>query len=352
MTSPFTPLLAALVLAAPLSAQITYVDADTNTNTTLADGSPYTPSTSTSGTDNQWALRPFANGGTILSSHDVSGSNEDAPMLRTTISGLTPGLPYLVYTYWWGGFNVTWRGRALASGTQPSPQLPGYNTVHNASSVFAPMTPLAVDSPVGHLQTTLGLTRDAANFENSGHFQNQVMLQEGNRWLFEVPLGTHVADGNGQIHVYADDLEGVQSTSFRTWYDGVGYELAPLPVGNGCGSPLPQIGSLGQPVMTRPFAVTLGNAPANSLAMLVIGFSATSWNGAPLPFPLATLGFPGCDLNVAPDLNLFFATDGSGNATYPITVPALAPIDAFWQWGVLGPGGLASTTGLLTRFHR
>jgi len=345
-------LAAAFAVCASLSAQITYVDADTNTNTTRADGTSYTPMSSTSGTDNEWALRLFANGGTILSTHDVASSNEDGPMLRTRISGLLPGVPHLVYTYWWGGANVNWRGRALVTSTQPAPQLPGYNSVHFATSVFAPMTPLAFDSPLGTGQVALGLTYDGAGMETTGHFANPVMLHEGNRWLFEVPHGTFVADANGEIDVYVDDLEGAQSTGNRTWYDGVGWERAPLQVGSGCGTPMPQIGYVGQPIMTRDFTLTLTGAPASSLALLAIGFNATTWNNLPLPLALAPFGFPGCDLNVSSDVSLFLQTDPNGQVLHTVNLSGVSTIDLYWQWAVLAPAGLAATSGLETKFHR
>ncbi|MCA8966282.1 MAG: hypothetical protein KDC48_15480, partial [Planctomycetes bacterium] len=235
MPSPKIALLAtAALFSSSLAAQITYVDADVATNTTLADGTPYVPMTVTSSIDNEWTQRPFANGGTILSSHDATG-NEDCPMLRTVISGLVPGVPHTIYTYWWGGANVNWRGRCAVDTAQPAPQLAGYNSVHFATSAFAPMQPLAFDAPLGANQTSLGLTRDALGFETTGHFTNQVMIQEGNRWLYEVALGTFMSNGAGEIWVYVDDLEGNQSSSNRTWYDGVGWEWAPLGLGNSCG---------------------------------------------------------------------------------------------------------------------
>lgn len=352
MLRHITTLLATVAsCAASLTAQITYVDADTSTNTTLADGTAYTPVTTPSSVDNEWTVRAFANGGTILSSHDATGA-EDCPMLRTVISGLVPGIPHTIYSYWWGVSGATWRGRCAVDTAQPAPQLPGYNSVHFATSAFAPMTPLAFDAPLGANQTALGLTRDALNFETTGHFANQVLIQEGNRWLYEVPIGTFLPNANGEIWVYVDDLEGNQSSANRTWYDGVGWEWAPLQIGNGCGAPAPSIGYVGQPVTTRDFTVTLAGAPASSLGMLVIGFNATSWNSLPLPLSLASFGFPGCDLNVAVDLNLFLVTDPTGAASYTVNLPAVPALDVYWQWAALGATGLVTSTGLETRFHR
>ncbi|MCB9883358.1 MAG: hypothetical protein H6834_16340 [Planctomycetes bacterium] len=71
------PILTALWLtAAP--AQITYVDATKGPtgNTTLADGTPYTPSSLVPVVDDGWEERVFANGGAILSSNNL-GAEDD-----------------------------------------------------------------------------------------------------------------------------------------------------------------------------------------------------------------------------------------------------------------------------------
>ena len=80
------------LLATAASAQVVYVDADANTNTTNADGTPLVPVVGPIVNDDQWQLRPFANGGTIISSNDSGTGSEDCPMLRTTITGLIPTL--------------------------------------------------------------------------------------------------------------------------------------------------------------------------------------------------------------------------------------------------------------------
>ena len=91
-------------------AQVTYVDADTS-NTAAYDPVAY-PGTdwftaTTSSTDNLWALRTFANGGTIFESHGQSGS-EDAPGLVLTLSGLNPGETYEISAYFWSAANANW----------------------------------------------------------------------------------------------------------------------------------------------------------------------------------------------------------------------------------------------------
>jgi len=342
----------ATAATAQFTHQITYIDADCATNTTLANGSTYVPQSSTSSTDNEWALRAFANGGTILSSHD-GGGNEDAPMLRTVISGLIPTLPYYVYAYFWSD-TANWRGRALVSATMPNPPLPGYNTNHFSTSVFAPMQPLALGSYVGYQQVSLDLAFDAAGFEISGHFAQPVLISEGNRFLFETWLGVYAADQNGEIQVYIDDLEGTQPSGNRTWYDGVGYEIAPLAGGPGCGTSLPALGYVGAPIMGTPFTSTVSGAPSSSLALCLIGFDNASWNGIPLPFDLGAFGFPGCQLQTSDDITVIAFTDPAGAASYSVNIPALAaPISIYWQWGVLDAARNLFATGTMeTVFHR
>jgi hypothetical protein len=217
--------LAATALGMPAAAAITYVDADPNANTTLADGTAL-PGLATSATaDNQWDLRGFANGATIFASNDAGG--EDAPRIRTTISGLTPGQDYTISAYFWGADNQLWRGRVgLADGAG---ELQGYNSSHFVGSSFVPMTEVAdgsngddVDNP-GPVTTA-----DAGGVENGGYFAGSVLASESDRFLAEVGLGVATADANGEIWVYVDDLANTSNAN-RTWYDGVGYEVVPEP---------------------------------------------------------------------------------------------------------------------------
>lgn len=330
---------------------ITYVDADCVANTTLADGSPYTPVPGTA-VDNHWNLRVFANVGTILSSND-SGT-ENAPMLRTTLSGLTPGAEYYVYGYFWGTAGAAWRSRGLLSTAQPAPELPGYITLMFSGTTFTPMQPLAATSPLGVGQSSLGLTYDASGNENSGHFANTVKIQEANRWMFEARYGSAVADANGQIQVYVDDHPNTGNGN-RCWYDGVGYELAPGQFGGACAAPAvgsPTIGSTGYPLVNRAFSVNLSSGPANALGILVFGFSNTSWTGGPLPQSLGFAGFPGCDLNVSPDISIATLTDANGAASYSLTLAGVPSLGLYFQWAALNGNDLGVTRGLQVQFHQ
>ena len=201
-----TAILSGTLLSA--HAAITYIDAAAS-NTTLADGSAYNPTATTINTDNQWSLRTLGNGATVYTANDSNANpGEDAPLLRTTVTGLTAGESYALYTYFWGAGN---------------------------------------DAPLGNQQWDIraGLTADTQEFYNftntinlghalTGvvsieHFTNNspaVMLVETDRRLYQAELGTAVADANGQISIYINDAPGNIN---RTWYDGVGYAAVPEP---------------------------------------------------------------------------------------------------------------------------
>ncbi len=71
--------------------------------------------------------------------------------------------------------------------------------------------------------------------------------------------------------------------------------------------------------------VTLANAPANTIALLIPSTDQKELApGVALPFDLSLIGMaPGCDLLVNPAIGLFaFLADGAGAATAPIPIPA------------------------------
>jgi hypothetical protein len=128
--------LAGLALVTAAHGGIHYVDATTGAtgNTTLADGGLYTPPLNgTTGADNQWEQRTvFGSGGNI---YEAGGENaaENAPELKTTLSGLTPGQHYNIHVYFWdpGSTTEDWNIRAgLASN-------PGSNPPYSAADATA-----------------------------------------------------------------------------------------------------------------------------------------------------------------------------------------------------------------------
>lgn len=197
-----------LSAALPAAAAITYVDASA-ANTTLANGNPYTPTASLINNDNQWSLRTLGNSLTVYTANDSNADpGEDAPMLRTTITGLTVGAPYDVYIYFWGagsdapGGNQRWDIQGGLSDTTLT-----FYDVGNATNL-------------GHATTGV---------DPNTYFTNSspaVLVVDTDRRLYQVNLGTAVANASGNINVFIDDAPGNVN---RTWYDGVGYQLIPEP---------------------------------------------------------------------------------------------------------------------------
>jgi autotransporter-associated beta strand protein len=176
---------------------LTYLDATTGVggNTTLANGATFTPTVSTSGSDAlTWIERSFGNQGTVL--QGGASSPATLPTLRSTISGLNPGEQYQVYANYWDaeGTNA-WR---ILAGTSPTNL-----TLFDAAGDNVAG---AVD---GVLLTTLP-------------YATQPLSSESDRRMWAGNLGQLVADANGRISVFIDDVGGT-ATNDRTWYDGLSY---------------------------------------------------------------------------------------------------------------------------------
>ncbi len=108
------------------------------------------------------------------------------------------------------------------------------------------------------------------------------------------------------------------------------------------------IGNVGVPVIGSSFAVTLQGASPGRPALLLLGASRTTWNGLPLPFPLAVVGAPGCELLAAGDVTIVVATGGAGEAQVTLTVPPVQDLvgaELFGQWAVRAAG--SNALGLL-----
>lgn len=126
--------------------------------------------------------------------------------------------------------------------------------------------------------------------------------------------------------------------------------------GSGCGGQ-------GQPASIESTSLWPGqlatlhfhDLPANRAASLLLGGSNTQWGGLSLPVPLAGIGMPGCQLLVAVDNFLVFATgNGSPTFTFPVPLdPGLAAQDIYMQVLHEQPGlnamGLATSIGLRAR---
>lgn len=206
--------LALLLLGAGVagaSAQYLYLDATSGAagNTTLADGSLFNPPLNgTTGADNDWEQRTvLGSGGNVFES---GGENvtENAPELRTLITGLTPGASYSVYVNFWDPTSTVedWNIRAGFASN------PGANTLFSAADATEELTATAAI-----LASTLTYSTAPTIYLESG------------RALLTGLLGTATANGAGEIAVFVDDLPTSLNVNQRTWYDGVSIAIVPEP---------------------------------------------------------------------------------------------------------------------------
>ncbi len=178
----------------------TYVEAD-ETNTAKASPPGSWGTTADSAYDNLWETDQGISSShrfySAFYEHDYMCAFEDtenAPMIATTISGLTSGHSYEVRLLF--GSHTVVRNQIYAGLTSSGLGL--YNDANSA------------------LETTM--TGDS--YEGGYHNRYQVLL------------GTAVADGAGQVKVYvesAPDLDGNPGTYGRTAYDGLAFNEIPEP---------------------------------------------------------------------------------------------------------------------------
>jgi hypothetical protein len=206
--------LLALLSAGALSAsaQYLYLDATSGAsgNTTLANGNLFNPPLNgVTGADNNWEQRTvLGSSGNIFES---SGENvtENAPELRTLLTGLTPGASYSVYVHFWDPTSTTedWSVRAGFAAN------PGANTLFSAADATGDLT-----------GATAAVLANTLNFSTA-----PTVFAESGRALLAGWLGTAIATGSGEIAVFVDDLPTSMNVNRRTWYDGVSIALVPEP---------------------------------------------------------------------------------------------------------------------------
>ena len=121
---------------------------------------------------------------------------------------------------------------------------------------------------------------------------------------------------------------------FRLWSGPAGHYES---YGSGCqgSAGTPRLSWFGLPMAGAAFDVLLDSAPANTLAALIVGDSNTTYNGLPLPLPLASLGATNCSLLSSVTVSLASVVDPSGRAVMTLAIPAnpaLAGFLFFDQW--------------------
>ncbi|MCA9236796.1 MAG: autotransporter-associated beta strand repeat-containing protein [Planctomycetales bacterium] len=163
----------------------TYTDANwTAGGNTVVASDDSTPTVAANNTQPSalWSPRtPFANGGSVLQGR-LDANADQAPTLKTTISGLTPNQEYEVLVDYWNDGS----GWHILAGDSAG-----------SLTLFDP----------GNSIVTTGLTYGSA-----------VLTTEGNRTMWGAPL-TLTANGSGEIEVFIDEMSATPNP--RTWYDGV-----------------------------------------------------------------------------------------------------------------------------------
>jgi hypothetical protein len=118
---------------------------------------------------------------------------------------------------------------------------------------------------------------------------------------------------------------------FRMWSGPAGHFEV---FGSGCAGSagVPRLSWSGLPMAGTSFDVRLDRAPANTVAALILGDSATTWNGLPLPLSLAPFGAPSCSLLASLTATLGTGVDPAGTASVALALPANPALAGFPFW--------------------
>lgn len=167
----------------------TYFDANIS-NTTNADGSPFSPTGPSSGAgsvDNRWhEYTGYGNGGSCYTAGD--GGTENVPAIRTRITGLADGT-YDVFTYFWADPTQDWGIRA------------GFET-----------------------SDLLCISRQSSQFAEASGFSNSVETMGNPVLLYRAYIGRKTVTAGSAIDVYLDNYDSAYNSNAptRTTYDGIG----------------------------------------------------------------------------------------------------------------------------------
>ncbi|MEO6596175.1 MAG: hypothetical protein ABIP94_15615 [Planctomycetota bacterium] len=146
----------------------------------------------------------------------------------------------------------------------------------------------------------------------------------GNRVLFVPPAGTMMVNALGPAP--SSFRLGAVGTGCLCAFDrmSVAYHGTYEPYGLGCAGTLgiPVLSALNgsRPVLSTTFQAQLAGLPLN-VGLMAWGFSDTLWGTVPLPFDLASIGMPGCPLQLDP-VNLDLLLGASGSALWSAAIPS------------------------------
>jgi hypothetical protein len=233
----FAALAVALTAAATSLAQkpITYVDAD-SLGPILSVGEQTDRTTGntaqlfTAGFDD-WVVRDNGIGGDVY--QFMSSNGVDPTELATTITGLTPGVEYHFYAFFWEANNGTGNWYLDTSLQGPGADDSAF-THHNVASLNNTAGPVYEAAQLPFANSSALNTTNEYIVSNPGvSYTNKVTPGFGNDQtrtngvpsdldLLAARVGTAVAPVSGQVEIYLRNL----TAGNRVWYDGVGYQSA------------------------------------------------------------------------------------------------------------------------------
>jgi len=175
---------------------------------------------------------------------------------------------------------------------------------------------------------------------------------------FECPENTVVANvvldpGPNRLHVYVRDTSGTVSGVIYSARFETDPRCQPLwHIGAACGAPAatPTLAVTSAPVLGGSLDEQIHGAIANTSALMVIGFSDSTFGGLRLPMDLGPFGGQNCALYASMEIVLPVRIDGSGSGSSRVPIPdlpELAGLPLYTQAFVIDPQanplGIAAT---------
>lgn len=221
-------------------------------------------------------------------------------------------------------------------------------------------TKTEITDVAGTFATGADITVTGLNFAATG---NEVWFtKEGSNGTPKKVTGVASTGGGTSLTVQIP-ATGVQDGSLNVKSGGAHEDLSnswpldlvviemPTSFGTGCGGMTVGFANGPANIGNANFGITLSGAPALLPVMLLLGTSNTSFMGLPLPLSIAPWGGGvGCVMNVSADLIFNWATDFTGGATFPVSIPnnpALVGATFYSQWlnfhlflGIISSDGL------------
>jgi hypothetical protein len=147
---------------------------------------------------------------------------------------------------------------------------------------------------------------------------------DGTVWVQRTTTAAPVEDGPDCCSMAFDPVRNrvvLYSRSY-TWEYGPVHPATVTPFGNGCpgSAGSPSLAATLLPWLGDTSIITITSVPANTLVLVLLGYSNTSWPPLALPFSLAAAGMPGCTLYASGQLIVPAIVNGT-TASLPLAIP-------------------------------